>query len=203
MGKLSGKLLRSWGFDEMFGSADTQKLDLMIYNGGELSRNEIPHKILPFFLESLDEFDDQIEKICVYRDGHVKSRTFHAFVVIQTREHYYSIERFPTGISVQQSTNLTVVTHHGGESRVGFSGFISRETDWMDGKGTVLDVLKFLANRKMFKKKYNVINQNCQTLCSLVFKNWNSEGGTFRKYRANTAGFELRRADRMEGLNAV
>lgn len=190
MGKFANRFLRGWDFDEIFGSLDIQSLNYILYDEhSKVTRTtKVHYKILPtsITIGQFFEFNENIETMCIYRNGKPTDRAFHAFVVIKTAEHYYSMERFPECISIQRSKKLKDVTKlHGGQTR---GKFIARETDWVEGKGTVLDILTFLMKNKMFQKKYHVLFENCQMFCSLVFNKWNIKGMKFQMYRPKMTG---------------
>ena len=135
-------------------------------------------------INSNPEIVDQVEKISVFRVGdQAKTRAFHAFVVFQTKSFSYSVERFSSGICMQRSKKNEDVCC----SFYDWSDGGLRETEWVNGKGTVGDVIRTLiAEENVLSETFNIFTRNCQCFAALVFQKFNSEGKTFRRYRKYT-----------------
>lgn len=185
----------------MFGGLDSQRLFFILYEEENIVREKVPFTDLPLLVEGggTPEFNAEIEKICVYRDGPKDSRLFHAFVVFKTANYYYTIERWAHHISLQRSKLMQEVVgnYNGHERKNGFH----RETDWVGGKGTVWGVIALLLREQVFEHKFNGFTNNCQKFAALVFKHSNSEDATFHRYQKNLAGFSLRRIKRANNLD--
>jgi hypothetical protein len=163
-------------YDGLFGELDMQQISYTFYrNGGGFYSG---------FSASLTIFPtlkDKVTYIAAFRDGNAKDRTAHAFVVFQTNNYYYSVERYPEGIVTQMSKNIDdVISSMEGQKRDEFM----QETKWVDGKGTVGDVIN-LIKQKILPKKYNIFIRNCQTFAAFILKNVSLKVKTFHKYLVN------------------
>ncbi len=186
-------------YDGLFGELDNQKISCTFYRNGRGVYFEFPASLTIF-----PTSNDKVIKIAVFRDGNAKDRTAHAFVVFQTNNYYYSVERYPEGIFMQMSKNIDdVVLSMEGHRRNEFM----RETKWVDGKGTVGDVIN-LIKQKILPKKYNIFIRNCQTFAAYILKKVSLQGKTFHKYRVNDQqkqlpSFGLRRAKALINLSPL
>lgn len=184
----------SYGIPEVFGFEDTNSINLAFYDNDSLNYERLPYPMIQYFLDCTksDEFKDnyfnnKIEKIAVFRQGKAKSRIYHAFVVIKTKKHYYSIERWTKYVSIQRSKYLQDVTHfHNDEPRE----LVYRETDWVEGQGTIRDVVDLMDRKKVFNDNFNFLLRNCQVLAAQIFKKFSVGSETFHKYRKHR--FNLR-----------
>ncbi len=159
-------------YEGVFGGLDKQSLTYVFYDEGLFSS----------FFSELDVFlNYKVTWIAVFRDGKLNDRTAHAFVVFQTDKYSYSVERGLTGVVMQISENIEdVIFSYRGRKRQGYI----RETDWVDGEGTVGDLVE-LIKRKVLLEKYHLFLRNCQTFASLILKKCSKEGKTFHKYRVH------------------
>ena len=132
-------------------------------------------------VKSNPEIGDEVKKISVFRVGHqANSRAFHAFVVFQTGNYCYSIERFSGGICMQRSKKIEEVCCSFSSWQYG--GL--QETEWINGKGTVGDVIRTLISEEnVLSETFNIFTRNCQCFAALVFQKFNSDGKKFRRYR--------------------
>lgn len=189
----------------LLGSADLQCIRFTCYQNGEMIEKDedLHYTKLAERLQNGVKYgliDENIEQICVYRQGARKSRMYHAFVVLKTEEHYYSIERWWKFVAINRSNILDDVVENGYERKR--SKNVERETDWVEGKGTVWEVIDFILDKKILEQKFNFMFRNCQIFSSVIFKNFNNSGIKLRKYRTNSQpGFPLRRAKGFWNLN--
>ena len=59
-----------------------------------------------------------------------------------------------------------------------------RETEWVNGIGTVGDVISTLiAKQNVLSETFNIFTRNCQCFAALVFQKFNNAGKIFRRYR--------------------
>ena len=175
--------------DCVFGASDEQVATFIIYDeNGKPEGKAIAADDISTILENGDYFvDDKIQKISVFR--HVSEnaaawetkRIYHAFVVFKTDHASYSIERDLDGTTIRRSANYNDVACPLDESS-GRSGYGHRETEWAEGRGTVGDVLRLLKD-DILCNKYNMFTRNCQHFSAKVFKRFNCEGKTYKKYR--------------------
>lgn len=187
-----------------FGGGDSQSIHFFEYQNGVRITEDfaIHYSKIAEHLENGNKYglnNEQIQRICVYRQGAGNFIGYHAFIVIKTERCYFSIERWPQYALVHKSNVLQDVVGNCGVSKR--SGNVVRETDWFDGKGTVWQVFNLILEKKILEKKFNILFRNCQVFASHVLKNFNDEGVKFRKYRTNVAGFPLRRAGGDWNLN--
>lgn len=166
-----------------FGGIDTQSIFFQFYHHGEVVvRQKIHHTELVTLMAKgeFSIFRDEIQDVCVFRQGEKDVRTFHAFVVFSTEKYFFSIERYYKYISIQCSTSIAdVVRLHNGKPR----DYHYLETEVAQGQGSVWDLIRILLQKKIFQRKYHHFKRNCQIFAALVYKNTNSEGKTFKKYR--------------------
>lgn len=91
--------------DWAFGQKDEQSLAYVRFTQDKIGQKVHNTKLAGCLsLECLADWNDPIEKITVYREGKITSRRFHAFVLIKTKQNYYTIERWTTFVSLQTST---------------------------------------------------------------------------------------------------
>lgn len=169
----------------VLGSADTQSLHLCFIHEKEKIVDGLFHySKLSTALEN-GKFhglvDEKIQKICVYRQGSGKSRSYHAFTVLKTKNFYYSIDRVMDFISIQRSAVMNdVVQNYNLKQR---RGTISQETNWAEGKGSVWDIIDLLLKTKTLEKRFNYFIRNCQELAAKIYKNFNTQGLKLKKYQ--------------------
>lgn len=178
MESIFGKRKNDW----RWGQKDKQCLKFVVYEEGkEVSYDSVPHTQIAEFIskESLADMNDPIEKITVYREGKITSRRFHAFVLMKTRNYYYTIERWADCVSLQRSVSMNDVVFFDKERERS----PIRETEWADGKGTIWDVVRLLLEVKLFETKYHMFFRNCQMFVALVFKHFNADGKKFKIYK--------------------
>ena len=176
--------------DCVFGASDEQVATFIIYDeNGKAEGRAIAADDISKILENGICFEDEfkIQKISVFR--HVSEnaaaweneRIYHAFVVFQTDHASYSIERELDGTTIRRSANYNDVACPLEESS-GRNGYGHQETEWAEGRGTLGDVLRLLKD-DILCHKYNMFTRNCQHFSAKVFKRFNCEGKTFKKYR--------------------
>lgn len=154
----------------------------------EVPRNEMIHRMKQD-ADLMQGLYQSIVKIAVFRTRS-KSNSFgryHAFVVLQTEDHYYSMERWPTHFSIQRSTRLSDVTTFGSCADITFErGLVAPETPWNAASfGTVMDVILLLRLKKVFKKRYDSLFRNSQNFAETIFKDF-SESHCFKKYQKSS-----------------
>lgn len=170
--------------DWRFGKKDKQSLNFVFFDeGNKVNCVRVHHTELADCIANDDDYlsdmNDQIEKLCVYREGKVTSRQFHAFVLMKTKNYYYTIERWADCVSLQRSRTMNdVVFFDKTRKRSPI-----RETEWASGKGSICDVVQLLLDKKLFETKYHMYFRNCQMFVALVFKHCNADGKKFKKYR--------------------
>ncbi len=135
---------------------------------------------------------EKVEYVAAFRNGDPKSISAHFFVVVKTENCWYSFERWPQRICIQLSRNLSDVTGRL-EDEERTDGFI-QETEWIEGKGTVGDIVDLITT-KINRKKYNFFLRNCQTLTEKVLKKSCKEEVTFHKYQYSS---QLHRIDSLK-----
>lgn len=125
---------------------------------------------------------ENIEKIFIYRRCSPKSRSFHAITILKTKTYYYYIELLQDHISLQRSIAIkdVLAEKYNLKPRI---GAVSREIDWVDGKGSIFDVINYLLENSLIKKKFNFFTRNCQEITAQVFNIFNARELVFKKYR--------------------
>ena len=176
---MSSIFARKFG-DWAFGQKDEQSLAYVRFTQDKIGQKVHNTKLAGCLsLECLADWNDPIEKITVYREGKITSRRFHAFVLIKTKQNYYTIERWTTFVSLQTSTFMDdVVFFDKARKRSPI-----RETEWASGKGTGADVIRLLLEKKLFEQKYHIYFRNCQMFAAMLFKNFNADGLRLKKYQ--------------------
>ena len=172
---------------DVFGASDQQAITLIMFDRKQdmqtIVADDIPANISVYF----DDMVDPIEKIAVFRHipesaaGWESRRIYHAFVVLNTKDRFYSIERDLEGITIRRSTDYNDVACPEEESS-GKDGYEQQETQWAQGNGTVGDLILFVKEEVLIER-YNMFLRNCQHFSAKVFKHFNNEGKTFKKYR--------------------
>lgn len=177
--KMAAKF-KKYGGRGLFGDLDMQSLTYVSYDEGLVSECFAELDVLP-------TLNDKVTKIAVFRDGKTNDRTSHVFVVFQTDNYFYSVERWPDGIVIQSSKDIEDVTFSlYGNKRKGYI----LETEWVDGEGTVNEVVKFI-EKTILLKTYHFFLRNCQTFAALIFKKFSKGEETFHKYRVRNQKYKL------------
>lgn len=170
-----------------FGRKDTQSIDFVYYILDNAVRKTIdPNEIVTLMANGdYRIFSEPIQDIAVYRSGKRGKRIFHSYVVFTTTSFCYSIERWDKFVRIQCATTLDKVIEFDAEEP---RGLFYRETDWAQGHGNIWDMIRVIMQKKVFKKKFNLLTRNCQVFSEIVFKYCTSERIKFYKYRKEQPG---------------
>ena len=121
-------------------------------------------------MSKLIDVSEPIKKIWVYKhplsEWQLAQGIFnHQFVVFETRERWWSIEKNQQGIFLQRSICLEYVKDHLLRKTRNKSIEVM-STD--KGKKCVNDLLKFLEQKELYKT-YDVFQENCQHFAERIF----------------------------------
>lgn len=152
--------------------------ELTFYTGSEYQ--QFPHKSLTQKMskcEGIDHFE-KIKKMWLYKtplsEWQLTQLVWnHQFVVIQSLDWYWSIEKNNEVILLQRNEKFTEVKD--------FEEGNSRKAPVVEikhgvGKGTMKGLIEFLYSEKELKTEYHLVFSNCKTLANRVFNKFVVEG---------------------------
>lgn len=143
-------------------------------------------KLIEKFSKIIDDDPDNIVKIEVYRTPLTDIQPthmilYHAYVVIETENWYYSIETSEKNITMQRSKEKSMVR----DQIVGQKRKTLQDEDKPDcivsanGSGTILEVVKYLYKEDRLNCEYHPLFENCKDLSKLIFDKFNSDGKVY------------------------
>lgn len=103
---------------------------------------------------------------------------YHAFLLYETDNWYYSMETSDKNITLQRSKQLTFVRDQclrrprSGTLLNGAPSLVIKAR----GQKTIRDVMQYLYERGRLKLEYNLLVENCKDLAKKGFDKFNSEG---------------------------
>lgn len=120
--------------------------------------------------------NDNILNISVYESallpgGLTLGVVYHAFLLIDTENWYYSMETSENNITLQRSKEVMDVRDKdlsNDRSRV-------RCAIKAEGDRTIKDLLKYLVKEKLLFDEYNLFAKNCKHFAKKIFDEFNSE----------------------------
>ena len=124
---------------------------------------------------SIPEFDEEIQYLTVYKEQAVSSWRAHAFVLIETSNRYFTIERMPECTYIQECSktdNSVLIDFLWGYERPEYNP----ATLEFQGTGTVAEMLMTLIDVNVIPRKWQLIGNNCQRMAAKVVKHHNAEG---------------------------
>lgn len=132
------------------------------------------------FIQLLDA-SEEILKVRIYTNPLYKWQftqfiLYHAFIVFETQNWWWSIEKNAQGLTIQRSKTLNSIKQY--YRRIErTSGIRSVELfKEATGKGTVSDLVHYLWRKDELNKSYLFIYRNCQDFVNVVFNGTNAEG---------------------------
>lgn len=131
----------------------------------------INNKMLLTQLWSLVSFSEEIENVYVYKHPLYEWQLtsfvmYHLFVVFQTSNWWWSVEKNSEGITIQRSHNLeTVRDAHRHTKRGPTVVLVKRDT----ARKSVQDFFEWLYQEDELNKTYHFLISNCKTFANRVY----------------------------------
>lgn len=104
----------------------------------------------------------------------------HQFVVIESIQSYWSLEKNSDRLFVQKNQSFRMVVLYEPEKRPRNRPVV--EIKHGDCKGTIRDLIKFLYDKNELQKKYNWIEENCKDFANRVFNEFAVPSTTVYRY---------------------
>ena len=107
---------------------------------------------------------------------------YHAFLVFETNNWWWSLEKNMEGVTIQRSRKLESITeYYRREKRTTGTGPNTGITLFKKRKGqeTMTELVNFLWRKNLLLKEYHTLSYNCQHLANLVFARYD-ESSLFR-----------------------
>ena len=101
---------------------------------------------------------------------------FHAFAVIQTKNWFYSVDKYCSHVGLQRSRFIEHVRDcEGRELRLNVNAKLILEVKSAPGKGTMGDLVRSIHDEGIVSKEYHFLTENCKHTAACIF-NKASEG---------------------------
>ncbi|KAI9557837.1 hypothetical protein GHT06_014586 [Daphnia sinensis] len=129
-------------------------------------------------LSNLIDTEEQIKNASVYsnpltKKQRRKGKLYHAFVVIETNEWWWSIEKNTKCITIQRSKNLVSVRdmYQRKKRTTGRNtSTLIREIKTTQGRNTTInELINYMWRKDVLNNDYHVLSANCQEFAALLF----------------------------------
>lgn len=122
-------------------------------------------------LGKLVDPEEEIIKIFAYKhplfEYQITTLTmYHLFIVFETRQWWWSIEKNSEGITIQRSKSLSDVKSKNRQKSRGSHISLVKEDK---GRRSVEDLIRWLYNENELNKRYHYVSSNCKTFAKRVF----------------------------------
>lgn len=122
-------------------------------------------------MKSIIDDSELIEKIWVYKNPlspwQLTQLVFHhRFVVLETSDWWWSIEKNTEGITIQRSKHITYVRDNYRRNKR-LTPVAEMNSD--KGRMKMKDLVEFLYKKDELNKTYNVLSENCQDFSKRIF----------------------------------
>ena len=126
-----------------------------------------------------NDSDEKIIEVAVYKSPLASWQRshevlYHAFVVLKTKNCYYSLETSEKCVTMQRSENKEDVRDSYPRERLRnvLRADKPERIKKAEGKGTMGKVMEYIVSRRILNRNYEVLvvdGQNCQTFANIIF----------------------------------
>ncbi|KZS02618.1 uncharacterized protein LOC123472545 [Daphnia magna] len=129
-------------------------------------------------LANLIDTEERIQKASVYSNPlsslqATNALLYHAFIVIETNDWWWSIEKNTEGITIQRSKNLKSVRdmYQRKKRTTGWTSLTSIRNNKtaQGGNTTISELINYVWRKDCVTNVYHVLSANCQGFAALVF----------------------------------
>jgi hypothetical protein len=133
-------------------------------------------------LNLMSDINEEIVKISIYKNPINSIQLtnyiiYHAFVVFQTKNYCWSIEKETEGLTIQRSLlSKNVIYKYRHKERT--SNILNKVSLIIQakGKGKVKDLIDLIYSKDLLFKEYSIKEGNCKNFAEIIFNSCNSEG---------------------------
>jgi hypothetical protein len=121
-------------------------------------------------LRELIDVSEEIVKITVYKEDLwdwqlTRLMAYHTFVVLETNEWWWSIEKNAQGITIQRSKDWEYVAKRYRRNTRKDTGLMNQDT----GRYKMEDLVEWIYKEDELNKRYHFLESNCQGFAKRIF----------------------------------
>lgn len=153
-------------------------------DGYWIADEELPRK-----QQNLSDVEEEIQHVFLYSNPlcswqAMNIQFYHAFVVIQTTNWWWSVEKNMEHITIQRSPNIESVRdfYQGKKRTTGLTPWTwIRKNRTAQGRNTTInELIYYIWMKDCLNKDYHILNANCQKFAQLIFYGIDKEILKFR-----------------------